>query len=188
LVTQMVKIDANQEAIALIRMAIDNNDKTYTSQGQTDIKVHETDSEMFSLKQHWTFGSRSGAQLDSRVLEKQLAPDDDFISFDERLRSFIAHSFPEEAPRYEDLVYACSVTQKLAFHCSISINRFSVSNVSQSDINPWRTGRSVTIFCAATQISTTVSDMTALSSTMTPLGLQSHVSVHYYGADYCLEK
>ena len=117
----MVKIDANQEAIALIRMAIDNNNKAHVSQGQTDIKVHETDSEPFSLKQHWTFGSRSGTQLDSRVLEKQLAPDDDFTSFDERLRSFIAHSFPEEALRYEDLVYVRSVTQKLAFHGSIKV-------------------------------------------------------------------
>ena len=55
------------------------------------------------------------------MLEKQLAPDDDFTSFDERLRSFIAHSFPEEALRYEDLVYVRSVTQKLAFHGSIKV-------------------------------------------------------------------
>jgi predicted P-loop ATPase len=111
----MVKIDANQEAIALIRMAIDNDNKSRTLQGQTD---HETDSEseMLSLEQHWTFGSRiSSTRLDSRALEKQLAPDDDFMSFDERLRSFITHCFPEEAPRYEDLVYVCPISLKLVF-------------------------------------------------------------------------
>jgi hypothetical protein len=118
LVTQMVKIDANQEAIALIRMAVDNNNKSHTLQGQTadDMKDHETDSEVLSPKRHWTFGSRiSGTRLDSRALEKQLAPGDDFISFDERLRSFITHYFPEEAPRYEDLVYVCSISQLLVF-------------------------------------------------------------------------
>lgn len=112
----MVKIDANQEAIALIRMAIDNSNNSHTLQGQTDIEDHDTVSEMLSLKQHWTFGSRSGTQSDSRVLEKRLAPGDidDFISFDERLRSFIAHSFPEEAPRYEDLIYVCSILPSMA--------------------------------------------------------------------------
>lgn len=115
---QMVKIDENQEAIALIRMAIDNDNKSRTLQAQTDIEDHETnsDSEMHNLKQHWTFGSRSSTRLDSRVLEKQLAPGDrDFIAFDERLRSFIAHCFPEEAPRYEDLVYVCSTSPMLVF-------------------------------------------------------------------------
>ena len=111
----MVKIDANQEAIALIRMAIDNDNK---SRALTGIEDHddETDTEMLSLKQHWKFGSRSGTRLDSRVLEEQLAPGDhDFRSFDERLRSFITHCFPEEAPRFEDLVYVCSINQRLVF-------------------------------------------------------------------------
>jgi len=110
----MVKIDANQEAIALIRMAVDNNNKSHTLQGQTadDMKDHETDSEVLSPKRHWTFGSRiSGTRLDSRALEKQLAPGDDFISFDERLRSFITHYFPEEAPRYEDQCFKCVTIQ-----------------------------------------------------------------------------
>jgi hypothetical protein len=115
MVIQMVRIDANQEAIALIRMAIDNDNKSRTLQGQTDLEAG-SDSEMLSLKQHWTFGSRSSTRLDSRALEKQLAPDDDdFMSFDERLRSFITDCFPEEAPRYEDLVYVCPISQKLVF-------------------------------------------------------------------------
>ena len=108
----MVKIDENQEAIALIRMAIDDENKAKTSQAQADRVMElakEPDSELHSLEQHWTFGSPSGTRLDSRELEKILAPTNrDFLSFDERLRSFITHSFPEEAPRYEDLIYVCS--------------------------------------------------------------------------------
>ena len=190
LVIQMVKIDANQEAIALIRMAIDNDNKSRIVQAETDINDREPDSEVLSLKQHWTFGSRSSTRLDSRVLEKQLASDDhDFISFDERLRSFIAHCFPEEAPRYEDLVYVCLISCLPSSIKSLKLfNRFNVSNASQSGINLWRTGQSATIFCVAIQISINVSDMTVLLSTTTALGPQSHVSVHYYGVGYHLER
>ena len=74
LVTQMVRIDGNQEAIALIRMAIDNDNKAQTSQAQTDIEDHvaelPSDLEPHSPKQHWTFGSHTGTRLDSRELEK----------------------------------------------------------------------------------------------------------------------
>jgi hypothetical protein len=110
----MVRIDTNQEAIALIRMAVDNDNKSRTLQAQTDIEDYETNLELSLDKQHWTFGScMSGTRLDSRALEKLLAPGDhDFISFDEHLRSFIAHCLPEEAPRYEDLIYVCSTSQK----------------------------------------------------------------------------
>ena len=113
----MVKIDENQEAIALIRMAIDNDNKSRILQAQIDdTGGHETDLEMLNLSQHWTFGSRtSGTRLDSRALEKKFVTGDrDFISFDERLRAFIAYCFPEDALRYEDLIYVCSVGLKLS--------------------------------------------------------------------------
>ena len=107
----MVKIDGNQEAIALIHMAIDDDDKVQTLQAQADIEdcaaELPSDLELQLPGQHWTFGScTSGPRLDSQELEKDLAPTNhDFVSFDERLRSFIVHNFPEEAPRYEDLIY-----------------------------------------------------------------------------------
>jgi hypothetical protein len=107
----MVRIDGNQEAIALIRMAIDDDDMARTLQAQVDIEdcaaELPSDLELQIPGRHWTFGSRtSGTRLDSRELEKNLAPTNcDFISFDEGLRSFIVHNFPEEAPRYEDLIY-----------------------------------------------------------------------------------
>jgi hypothetical protein len=111
---QMIRIDENQEAIAFIRMAIDDDDKARTLQTLVDVEdcAAELPSDVVESQipgQHWTFGSRtSSTRLDSRELEKDLAPTNrDFISFDERLRSFIVHNFPEEAPRYEDLIHVC---------------------------------------------------------------------------------
>ena len=108
----MIRIDENQEAIAFIRMAIDDDDKARTLQTLVDIEdcTAELPSDVESQipGQHWTFGSciTSSTRLDSRELEKDLAPaNHDFISFDQRLRSFIVHNFPEEAPRYEDLIH-----------------------------------------------------------------------------------
>lgn len=108
----MVKIDENQEAIALIRMAIDNNDKAQMSLAQEfaeDCAVESPSDHLELCSQdlecHWRFGSRSNNWLDSRELEKISAPTNcDFIAFDERLRYFIVQNFPEEAPRYEDSI------------------------------------------------------------------------------------
>jgi hypothetical protein len=107
----MVRIDETQEAIAYIRMAVDNDDKARALQSQAEVNDStETprEPELHNPEQHWSFGSRSGGRLDTRELEKNLATTDhDYISFDERLRAFITTTFPEEAPRYEDLIYVC---------------------------------------------------------------------------------
>ena len=106
----MVRIDENQEAIALIRMAIDDYNGARTLQNVEDAMKLPREPELNNFQErHWTFGSPHGTRLDSRELERIFAPtDSDFISFNERLRSFITHNFPEEAPRYEDLIYVCS--------------------------------------------------------------------------------
>jgi hypothetical protein len=110
----MAGIDENQEAIALIRMAIDDDTRSRTLQAQEiedPATEFPTEPEWPNLRveQHWTFGSPSGTRSDSQDLEKILAPTDrDFFSFDERLRSFITDCFPEEAHRYEDLIYVRS--------------------------------------------------------------------------------
>lgn len=102
----MVRIDENQEAIALIRMAIDNNTKAHT-------EAHEMDLGGPELERHWTFGSPNGTQLDSRELERILSPSDrNFTSFDDRLRLFIVDNFPDEALRYEDIIYVCVFQSK----------------------------------------------------------------------------
>lgn len=105
----MARIDENQEVIALIRMAVDNDKKARAFQDQSDADVVLHTDRPSSSQHHWTFGSPSGTKLNSRELEKKFAPSDrDFVSFDERLRSFITHNFPDEVLRYEDLIYVCS--------------------------------------------------------------------------------
>jgi hypothetical protein len=106
--TQMVRIDENQEVIALIRMAIDNDNRAKI-QAAVEEDVAELPIELQTADQHWNFGSPNGTRLNSQELERIFAPTNhDFISFDEHLRSFITHNFPEEAPRYEDLIYVRS--------------------------------------------------------------------------------
>jgi len=108
----MVKIDETQEAIAFVRMAVDNDDMAHATQAKMAIEDGveiSAESEPHSPERHWTFGSPTGTRLDTRDLENKFAPmDQDYISFDERLRSFIMHCFPEDAPRYEDLIYVCA--------------------------------------------------------------------------------
>ena len=188
-VAQMVRIDGNQEAIALIRMAIDNDDKARTLQAQLEADIEDSapklpsDLELQISGRRWTFGScsTSGTRLDSRELEKDLAPTNrDFVSFDERLRSFIVHNFPEEAPRYEDLIYVCPwfLMDNELFSNKFDARRFSLLNALKSNINLWRTGQRPVIFCAAIRTFISASDMTASSSMMTPLEPLSPVSVH----------
>lgn len=104
----MVRIDENQEAIAVIRMAI-NADNVARSLQTQENGVEDVIPDVLKLQspeRHWNFGSPSGKCLNSRELEKNFsAIDCNFISFDERLRSFITENFPDEAPRYEDIIY-----------------------------------------------------------------------------------
>ncbi len=125
----MVKIDENHEAIACICMAIESDKearvlKVHRQAGSDFVKDHGSMSEIHSQvtnEQHWTFGSPSGAQQESRELEKTISPTDhNYNSFDDRLHSFITHSFPEDAPHYEDLIYVCP-TQTHSHHPSYKI-------------------------------------------------------------------
>jgi hypothetical protein len=85
---------------------------------------------------HWRFGSPSGPWLDSRELERRLAQSSHgFRCFDEHLRSFIAHSIPEEAPRYEDLINVCSDIQ-LTIFSSFLLKFVPTGSVIQMPHNP----------------------------------------------------
>lgn len=56
------------------------------------------------------------------------AANGDFISSDERLCSFITHKFPNEAPRYEDVIYVRCLFHNLCLEkFSNLIHRFSHS-------------------------------------------------------------
>lgn len=105
----MARIDENQEAIARIRMAVDDDDKARARQAKLGTDDGETISREPEQSKHWSFGSPSGTRLNSRALERNLAATDhNYASFDERLRCFITETIPEEAPRYEDSIYVCS--------------------------------------------------------------------------------
>lgn len=65
LVTQMVRIDENQKAIALIHMAIDNDNKAQTLQAQVDVEDHvaklpDNLEPHTGPEWHWTFDSHTG--------------------------------------------------------------------------------------------------------------------------------
>ena len=112
--TQMAKIDENQEAIAIICMAVDDNDRAL----QRLEMIDESEPELTKQDSgHWTFGSpRNGTRINSQELEQALAPtDSNFSSFDKRLRIFIADNFPNEAPRYEDMIYVCLILSEFHF-------------------------------------------------------------------------
>jgi hypothetical protein len=107
----MARIDERQEAIAFIRMTIDNaRNKKLHEDAERCPELdddQELDDETDLMTEHtWRFGSAEGRRMTSRALEAQFASlDRDYTSFDQRLRDFIAHNLPEDALRYEDEVY-----------------------------------------------------------------------------------
>jgi len=146
----MVRIDENHEAIALICMAIEKDKEARALKGQADldsVKDHEMDSSSMSQvtnEQHWTFGSPSGAQQESRELEKALSPTDhNYVSFDDRLRSFITDTFPEDAPRYEDLIYVCSTQTNSHLLTKLQVQFFKCVTVSYQSMEDWTEARDI---------------------------------------------
>ena len=113
--------DLTQEAIARIRMAVDNDKKARNLQAQANVEDSteiptESVKPLNNLERHWTLGSPSGTRLDTRSLEEKFAlTDRDYLSFDEHLRSFLIYAFPEEAPRFENLIYVHSFCSKTGF-------------------------------------------------------------------------
>lgn len=118
----MTQIDEKQEAIAKIRMAIDND----AAARELEAKINSTDfkedcaSELSpNLGQsawaapdnvsghspHWIFGSPENP-INSHILETEMSAQGDasFKEFDERLRDFLSLCLPHEAIRYEDLI------------------------------------------------------------------------------------
>jgi hypothetical protein len=195
---QMVRIDENQEAIALIRMAIDNDNKAWALQAQENVNDHgevdsgKPESRLHGPERHWIFGSphrtSSGTRVESRELEKIFVPTNhDFVSFDQRLRSFITHCFPEDAPRYEDMIYVC-LSQSNSCLLLIDLFRSRFSNALRFYTSRWRTGPRVPISCVVTRIFISVNDTTALSSMMTILVPPLSASIHYYDANCHLER
>ena len=106
----MCIIDERQEAIARIRMAIDNDRKARLNLNALEsANTHEgaLDLEPESSKT-WQLGSPEGKKTNLRVMAVDLAKvDPRYHSLEERLREFIACNMPEEAVqlRFEDDIY-----------------------------------------------------------------------------------
>ncbi len=157
LVVQMVRIDENHEAIALICMAIENDKAARVLEADSDsvVKDHEMDSSSMSRnsemhgqvtnERHWTFGSPSGAQRESREMERTILPTDhNYVSFDDRLHSFITHSFPEDAPRYEDLIFVCSTWQTNSpLLTKLQVRSFQCVTITYQSMEDWTEARDI---------------------------------------------
>ncbi len=112
----MVRIDEKQEAIAFIRMTVDNAQEALRAK-DLDLEPELDDLECQKLQvisndgsemaeNTWKFGSPEGKKITSRALEANLAPlNRDYHSFDQRLRVFITNNLPEDLLTYEDVIY-----------------------------------------------------------------------------------
>ena len=113
----MVRIDERQEAVAFIRMTIDNAQEALRIKNQDldldleldldnlEVQNSVSDDEP-AIECTWKFGSPEGKRITSRVLEANLAPlNSNYSSFDQRLRVFIANNLPQDILRYEDVIY-----------------------------------------------------------------------------------
>jgi hypothetical protein len=112
----MSVIDEKQEAIACIRMAIDNDE---LARLESDPDALDNDSEEpceidknLSDSQHWQLGSREGKRSNLRVISAELGRDqEEYRGLDERVREFVSCHMPMEAMRYEDDIHVSFSTK-----------------------------------------------------------------------------
>ena len=108
--SKMCIIDEKQEAIARIRMAIDNDKKVRLNLESAEDTAEDRaplDLEPESSKT-WQLGSPEGKKTNFRITAADLSKDDPcYHDLDKRLRDFIAYHIPEEAIqlRHEDDIY-----------------------------------------------------------------------------------
>lgn len=101
---EMCIIDEKHEAIARIRMAVDNDKMARLDLESTeDIMESEVkvNPELKSPKT-WRMGSQEGGKMNFRIMVADLAKaDPQYHNLDERLRDFIACNLPKEAVQME---------------------------------------------------------------------------------------
>jgi hypothetical protein len=110
----MAQIDEKQEAIAKIRMAIDDDVAAHArieaeateagiSTKAVDMSVWAAPDNVNGHSPHWIFGSPE-KPIDSRILETDMCAQGNpsFKEFNVRLRDFLSLCLPDEAIRYED--------------------------------------------------------------------------------------
>jgi hypothetical protein len=109
----MVAIDEKMEAIARIRMAVNNDVQARQIESGCDAEeTPEAFTNNESNLQQWQFGSPDGKRADFQVLlnseECSGTRHREYHNLDQRLRDFIAFHFPEEALSYEDDIFVSS--------------------------------------------------------------------------------
>jgi len=110
---KMSVIDEKQEAIACIRMAVDNDNLARLNSDDSedsDLKLCDVDPDVSvdseSESQHWQLGSPEGKKVNLRVMSAELGSErEEYRHLDERVRDFIACHMPEEAMRYEEDIH-----------------------------------------------------------------------------------
>ena len=133
----MCVIDEKQEAIARIRMAIDNDRKarlTLVNESTEDTSESGPLDLELESRNTWRLGSPEGKRMNLRAMANT---DPQYRFLDEKLRNFVACNLPEEAVqiRFEDDIY---VSVEFQFQRSRGINishRCKCINVLFSNIN-----------------------------------------------------
>jgi hypothetical protein len=94
----MSVIDEKQEAIACIRMAVDNDKLAQLDSDAPDVENVDHDN-----SQSWQLGSPEGKKANLRVMSAELGRvHEEYRFLDEKVRDFVACQMPEKAMRYED--------------------------------------------------------------------------------------
>ncbi|KAF8142215.1 hypothetical protein K438DRAFT_2114720 [Mycena galopus ATCC 62051] len=125
---QMTRIDEIQEAVARIRMYINNYDAAQHEPEDNEEDLDETPLDPLDSA-HWAFGAPvPGHLVNSRALEEANNHSPTFVNFDFRLREFISETFPEEYIKYED---------------TIMIRQFKCVYVSYQSLEDWRGARDI---------------------------------------------
>src|SRR6266498_3295398 len=100
----MSVIDEKQEAVACIRMAVDNN--LVQLNDLDDEEPCDIDQDIDA--KNWQLGSPEGKKSNLRVMSAELGrTDKEYSDLDKQVRDFITYQMPEEAMRYEDNIYVC---------------------------------------------------------------------------------
>jgi len=136
----MSVIDEKQEAIACIRMAINNDSLArQNANASDDDKLCDINPDTDS--QHWQLGSPEGKKSNLRVLSAELGrKHEEYQCLDERVRDFIACHMPREAMRYEEDIYVRLSTKLISSSLFIMMHRFSGIDVSLSNTSQKLTG------------------------------------------------
>jgi hypothetical protein len=162
----MTQIDEKQEAIAKIRMMIDNDAAAREAEISNIMEGDElppnlgksvwaAPDNVSGHSPHWIFGSPENP-TNSRILETEMSAHGDasFKEFDERIRDFLSLLYlPDEAIRYEDPIQVILNTYILSLLLTSYLRnrRSGYINVFMSSTNRWKTGRKlVTSFDATT--------------------------------------